>query len=551
MGYCGKPSAACERCRHRRLKCDYRTPSCTQCARAEVNCPGYRNLLDIKFKDQGEEVIRKYRPPARKKRPISTSSAVEPQPSVPSREPRDSDGSGALRLDKTASIISRPNPEYPEQDIARSFLYANYMTGGPRCGHMSYLLPLMESSRNSAANAAVNAVALAALSNIRLSPKTMRKAHQEYTTALSLTNLALQDPVMCRTDDTLAAVVMLGTFEGEKKIMTCTDGSFIDRWVNHMDGATKLIEVRGPEQLSRQEGLELFTQLRAQVSISRIYQERYSSSVFTKLAEDAHLDQNPDEQVLHQLSIVINRLTDFCAHLKNGYIVKPTEIIRKALKIDADLVSLMISVPPLWEYATVNVPILDGKPIVQGFWGDNYHIYHTISSSTIWNNYRSARIIIQELIIETIRDLDTLTNDDIGSPQRSYLVNQTRQTVLQMVEDICASVPYILGMEIEDSGHLKVSALGASIAHGVNMKAALSSFQVTGAGGLTIMWPLLVAADSVVAGSELRIWITACLDKIGHSMGINQALAMSKLIQDGVESRAFLSPDYRAQLYKL
>lgn len=47
--------------------------------------------------------------------------------------------------------------------------------------------------------------------------------------------------------------------------MTCTDGLFIDRWVNHMEGATKLIEVRGPEQLSRQEGLELFTQLRAQV----------------------------------------------------------------------------------------------------------------------------------------------------------------------------------------------------------------------------------------------------------------------------------------------
>lgn len=47
--------------------------------------------------------------------------------------------------------------------------------------------------------------------------------------------------------------------------MTCTDGSFIDRWMNHMEGATKLIEVRGPEQLSRQEGLELFRQLRAQV----------------------------------------------------------------------------------------------------------------------------------------------------------------------------------------------------------------------------------------------------------------------------------------------
>ncbi|KAM0511383.1 hypothetical protein ACHAPE_009898 [Trichoderma viride] len=333
--------------------------------------------------------------------------------------------------------------------------------------------------------------------------------------------------------------------------MTCTDGSFIDRWVNHMEGATKLIEIRGSEQLARQEGLKLFTQLRAQVGISRIYQERYSSSVFTKLAEDAYLDQNLDDQALHQLSVAINRLTDFCANLKNGYIVEPTEIIRKALKIDADLVSLMISVPPSWEYATVNVPMLDGKPIVQGFWGDNYHIYHSISASTIWNNYRSARIIIQELIIDTIKDLELLTNDNIGSPQRSYLVNQARQTVLQMVEDICASVPYILGMEMEDSGHLKVCGLGASIAHEVDTGVTLSSFQITGAGGLTVMWPLLVAANSGVAGNELRKWITACLDKIGHSMGINQALAMSKLIQDGGESRAFLSPDYRSQLYKL
>lgn len=47
--------------------------------------------------------------------------------------------------------------------------------------------------------------------------------------------------------------------------MTCSDGSFIDRWVHHMEGATRLIEIRGSEQLSRQEGLELFTQLRAQV----------------------------------------------------------------------------------------------------------------------------------------------------------------------------------------------------------------------------------------------------------------------------------------------
>lgn len=47
--------------------------------------------------------------------------------------------------------------------------------------------------------------------------------------------------------------------------MTCADDSFIDRWMKHMEGAAKLIEFRGPEQLTRREGLDLFTQLRAQI----------------------------------------------------------------------------------------------------------------------------------------------------------------------------------------------------------------------------------------------------------------------------------------------
>ncbi|EHK22140.1 uncharacterized protein TRIVIDRAFT_28354 [Trichoderma virens Gv29-8] len=313
------------------------------------------------------------------------------------------------------------------------------------------------------------------------------------------------------------------------KVMTCTDGSFIDRWVNHMEGAVRLIEVRGSEQLSRPEGLALFTQLRAQVSLSRIYQERYSSSVFTKLTEEIQREQNSIDQILDQLSTIIGRLTDFCANVTNKHIIDPTHIIRTALKIDAEMVSLMISVPTLCRYATVKVPMFDGKPITQAIWGDSYHIYHSISASTMWNNYRSVRIIIQELIIDTVKELEDFS-DDICSPQRSSLTSQARQTMLQLVQDICGSVPYNLE---------------------TNTGASLSSFQATGAGGLTIMWPLLVAANSGVACNDLRKWISNCLDKIGHSMGINQALAMSKLIKGGIRSRAFLSLEYRSHPYKL
>lgn len=47
--------------------------------------------------------------------------------------------------------------------------------------------------------------------------------------------------------------------------MTCSDDSFIDRWIKHMDGAKKIIEHRGSGQLTRPEGLGLFTNLRAQI----------------------------------------------------------------------------------------------------------------------------------------------------------------------------------------------------------------------------------------------------------------------------------------------
>ncbi|KAL7958831.1 hypothetical protein V8C34DRAFT_323799 [Trichoderma compactum] len=539
MVYRGKPSAACERCRQRRLRCDHREPSCTQCLRAEVNCLGYRNLLDLNFQDQSNDVIRNYTVPARKKRPVS-ARVVKSQTSVPTRVPVDPTDHGPLCSDKAALIIPTAGLVYPVEEFARSYLYINYMTGGPRCSYM----PIWQSTRQ------FNAVALAALSNIRLSPNTMLKAQKEYTTALSKTNLALKDPVLCKTDGILAAVVMLGIFE----VMTCTDGSFIDRWVHHMEGATRLIEIRGSEQLSRQEGLELFTQLRAQVSLSRIYQERYSSPVFNKLTEEIQRDQNPNDQILDQLATIVTRLTDFTANVTNRHIVNPTEIIRTALKLDAELVSLMVGVPPSLRYAIVNIPMFDGKPITKAVWGDSYHIYQSIPASSMWNNYRSIRIIIQELIINTLKDLEDSENDDIGLSQRSSLANQASETALRLVEDICASVPYNLDIGIEDDTGLRDSTLKAthtSTRHRIDMVSTLSPFQASGAGGLTTMWPLLVAANSGFACDDLRKWIANCLDKIGHSMGINQALAMSKLIQDGVRSRAFLTPEYRSHPYKL
>ncbi|KAI1293919.1 hypothetical protein F5Y03DRAFT_387868 [Xylaria venustula] len=534
MAYRGKPSTACERCRSRRLKCNHGIPTCTQCIRAGICCPGYRNLLDLNFLDQSEEVARLYRPSVRKKRQKSSIAVL----------PCDDTAAAITSIPRSPSLHS-------VRDLAKRYSYVGYMTGGSRYGHMSYLVRLIEDPANIGVNTALNAVALVALSNVRLSPQTMLKAHREYITALSQTNRSLKDLNVN---------------------ITCTDHSYIDRWMKHMDGAAKLIEIR---------------------VLNSIYQEKYILPALAQLTEEVKQYRDTNDRILDDLSTIVIRLANFCADVKNKHIVEPTEIHRTALGIDADLVSLLISVPPSWSFTTVQVPVLDGNFITKMIWGSHYHIYNSIAAASMWNNYRSARIVVQELILDTLKNLECYRQDNTPYFQQHSLADHCQQTILQLAEDICASAPFHFGLGIENdvlqvfsSGAVYASDGTAALATQPQFLGTFSSpslfsnasevvsslsmdarhiamhsprkaesntsfsgytsdpFELVGAGGLTLMWPLLVAANSGVASKDLRGWVVSYLDKIGHSMGINQALAMAKLIREGMRTRAWLSPGY-------
>lgn len=226
------------------------------------------------------------------------------------------------------------------------------------------------------------------------------------------------------------------------------------------------------------------------------------------------------------------KIVDFFADVKEDLFIEPFEVIRSALKLDAELVSLLITAPSSWNYRIVHVPTSHGMPVIPQIWGTAYHVYGSTAASSMWNNYRCARILIQELIISILTDINTSTEEAIGLPQQQSLETQCRQTTAQLVDDICASVPYCLGSEIETDLESAVPGSGPA------------SFTLPGSGGLTLIWPLLVAANSGVVSEDRRIWIGGCLDKIGHSTGINQALATSRLLRDRVVTRAWLSPEY-------
>lgn len=300
--------------------------------------------------------------------------------------------------------------------------------------------------------------------------------------------------------------------------------------------------------------------------------------------------------MIDDISRVVLQLTNFCAAIKDGSITQPSEIIRRTLNLDADLMSILLTAPPSWGYKTVKVPLVDGEPITRTVWGDSYHVYRDLSVSGVWNNARAARLLMHEMLLEAVKALENSSPGSSGLHQQQIIATQSRQIAYQLVDDICASVPFHLGMGMEDTYEWKSSSQNAG--HGfypgagnpegsfpttrfpwMSMRAFPStegssyletdaahlgaflpstnmmnsenhcaaplppSFEVSGAGGVTLVWPLLIAANSGFASPELRKWIIGCLEKIGHSMGINQALAMAQLLRDGMDSRAWISPD--------
>ncbi|KZM25090.1 sequence-specific DNA binding RNA polymerase II transcription factor [Ascochyta rabiei] len=419
--------------------------------------------------------------------------------------------------EKTAGLIfALQSLAYPIKELAKNFFYANYVAAD--CGGcMSFLVPLTRNLRPSALDDAMGAVGLAVLSNIHLHPTTGFQGRECYITALSQTNHALRDPVNTKKDEVLAAVVLLAMYEN----VTCNDASSLDRWIRHLDGATRIIEIRGEKQLDTKEGLALFDFLRAQISTCMLFQERYSPTIIRRLTEVAKQRRPRGDRLVDCLSDAVTRLVDFVATLKRGPVLQTDAVVRQAMSLDAEFSSLLLDIPPLWTIATVELPQPDGGRTAQALWGSYYHVYQSVAASAMWNNYRSARLLIHELVFNKTRD--TLSVNGACQSQPRVVMSQCQQTSAQLIDGILASVPFHFG------------AIGLDRLHSTEDKVALGC-------PMMLIWPLLVAANSGFASESHRRWISSCLGRIGHTTGFNQALAMEKLLKEGSALRSYL-PD--------
>ncbi|KIY04001.1 uncharacterized protein Z520_00693 [Fonsecaea multimorphosa CBS 102226] len=547
MVYCGKPSKGCDYCRKKRLRCDQKRPGCGQCRNASRACPGYRNQLDLMFRDESDRVEQKYRVTAvldaDADAAVDTSSGKTSESSKHDSAATTSISSLDLRatekdllpiiadnmssqisnqrklasLDRPSQALSQALPE-----IAIAFFLTQYIPGS----HFEYLPLLYNTAKPpSLLTSIVEAVSLASLSHATRRRELMALARQRYSRSLVETNTALQDPYGCRQDATLASVLLLAHFEtlASEDTIGVEDVALAHAsaryspsasWDRHVQGAVSLVSLRPKPDLEKSLSVRLHQHVNAIARYSSIQRRarlpaEISSWGFTMGLRRDREDPN------RRFMVIVDDFTELRASIHEGSLTDPFEIIEQAKAIDAHTALVARGFPSAWAY---DVVVTSSQ--MEGLYKNKYHLYPSHYSAQLWNEVRMTRIALNEIIfvyVDKARRQDRF--DDEGDDLLKALRARCVRVIEQMATEICQSSTSFL-----QKPHCLAPSKGAGSPS--NLSIASAYF---------LIWPLFSAARaSIVAGGSFKEFVIGQLNFIAREMNIPQAQKASLMLEQGV-----------------
>ncbi|KAL4785874.1 hypothetical protein BJX76DRAFT_322938 [Aspergillus varians] len=554
MVFCGKPSKGCGECRSRKIRCDQGRPTCSQCAKGNRACPGYRDELSLMFRDESQQVVRKAKTGSSGRRPKKKPADPKKLHPVPeshsSSSPDTSLAIGKASPSDQSALVNIGNDIFEFKDVqdvqllngeqlqlqhvackpwkvqpswkltvdeaVNYFIRHNVWPGAMFMVRFELKSPGHPTATPSeqAQMAALVSVGTAMLSRVRRSKELELAAKREYGHALTLLMRAVSNEEESRANQTLSAVLLLATFE----VITSRSIMSIEKWTNHIKGAAALLELRGPEHLQSERGLKLFIQLRFQIIMSCLQRgmevpksllECAKISMYLRPQTDAYCDR------LISLTGRISNLRAGILHSKT--VTDANEALSAAYSVDAELLAWVAAGPPNFIYATYEcssvkewVRMFGNRPFP---YSKQYHVYGDLWICHTWNQYRCSRIMVCEIILSCLRRLSAASPTMAMSKELQNHCAQIREVTRGLARDICASAMYHIGVE----GSPTSSAFTVPTSHCY-------------VGGMLLLWPLVLAAGTEPIGHPLRLWIQNCLRLIGHSIGIDQALALMEVL---------------------
>ena len=213
--------------------------------------------------------------------------------------------------------------------------------------------------------------------------------------------------------------------------------------------------------------------------------------------------------------MIIGKLSNLRADIRANTFRDERQIISAASAIEADLIAWLASLPAEFNYTTHTKSVFD-LAFQRRFRGitpydDQYHVYPNLWVCNSWNQYRSARIIVSEIILSHVRRMSDSTSLTSLSEEFRLQCRTLRSTIRRLAVEICRGVPFHFNAHQADREP--------------NFPPPESYI-----GGLVLLWPLFVAGIVESPNHGLRRWVIKCLQMIGHTMGLDQSLAIADIV---------------------
>ncbi|KAF8860355.1 C6 zinc finger protein [Acephala macrosclerotiorum] len=502
MVFKGRPSRGCELCRKVHTKCDEKRPACSRCVRLKRDCSGYRDEIDLIFHHTDVEL-------KGRRRKSGKDDGKQPSAAMGSHSSHDHckmlAGEVSFLLSGSGQTLL-PSKEH----LALCFFYQTTLEPLVDADHTQYLhlqLPTLFSlsREDSALHLATQAISLAVWARSRPSDINARRLSRiRYSQSLSAMKAAIQDPVEVKSDETLYTVLLLSGYE------TITfDSEALSAWGTHIDGATALIRNRGRKNFFTPFACNMFLFIRRSAIQSHSQISRPMDPIFDDFAEILSPYENVEDQLLSRTT----RIPELQA-LTNSLLSRPScdidvseafELIQAAEDVDCELARWARQIPTQWSYTTVTR--MSPRLSKSFFIPIQIHRYPNFYAARVWNLYRVHRLIIQSILFR-VSSCTYLDRTD-------YHQDRTEKINRNLVDDMCASVPFLLGYDLSKLKHSADSPQDENFTWPQSSINKASSSGHTGR--FSLIWPLYFACSVPSVPEIQREWMRAQLRWIAET----------------------------------
>ncbi|KAH7127954.1 C6 zinc finger protein [Dactylonectria estremocensis] len=503
MVYRGRPSRGCENCRKVHKKCDEKKPECSRCVKMQKPCSGYRDLSTLMFCDETSKTQQKIQ---RQHMPIQGSQQML-SPNVTFTVIPTQESSFTRKISKIPAYSISPSL----QDFAIYHFYhanLNNLSDQDPVYHLHTLLPALYAQSRSGSALSLATEAISYASSSKLVPEATQLSRKRYGKAIKALKVALQDPVEVSSDQTLYAILLLSGYE-----TTVWDSNEPPAWGAHVDGAAAVMKLRTKNKLHTSVSRSLFFFIKKSVVLSHMQISQPVDKTFTELDATTFWHGSLEDELI-AIAAAIPQLQHTGIKLftqpQSTNKIDIEEFMFFARTLDCELSDWATEAMNSWSYSAATNANRGAGPEYSPC---EIHRYLDFYIARVWNFYRVSRLIILSLLIRATSWWSHVLSE---TPRDGFDVTKFETLSLHLVDEICASVPFLMG---KDLSKMKLPATNRRDKENYSefTKSGMpENTRLLGIGSFSLLWPLHVACSASSVPTVQREWMRTQLQVIAE-----------------------------------